>query len=152
MVKMKEQNDLMDIVKNKNVLLTPHVKEFSRISSFSVGETEKNRIAIADSFARDNGIHLLLKGARSVIAYGGSNKYVSTISTSALAKAGSGDVLAGIIVSLASQGLSLTDSAAAGCLIHARAGVIAEKEIGAFSVVADDIIKYISSAFMENLR
>ncbi len=139
----------MDIIKNKNVLLTPHVKEFSRISGYSVSEIEGKRITIADNFARDMGINLLLKGARTVITYGGSNKYVSHISTSALAKAGSGDILAGIIVSFASQGLSLTDSAAAGCYIHARSGLLCEKEIGAYGVTADDIIKKIPLAIKE---
>ena len=131
------------------MLLTPHVKEFSRISGYKTEDIEARRIQAADKFARENGLHLLLKGARTVIAYGGRNKYVSTLSTSALAKAGSGDVLAGIIVSLAAQGLSLTDSAAAGCFIHAKTGLISEKEIGAFSVTADDLIKLISCAIKE---
>ncbi len=139
----------MDIIKNKNVLLTPHVKEFSRISGYTVAEIEEKRIEIADKFARETGVNLLLKGSRTVITYGGSNKYISHISTSALAKAGSGDVLAGIIVSLASQGLSLTDSAAAGCYIHARSGLLCEKEIGAYGVTADDIIRKIPAAFKE---
>ncbi len=138
-----------DIIKNKNVLLTPHVKEFSRISGYNIPEIESKRIALADKFAQDMGINLLLKGARTVITYGGSNKYVSHISTSALAKAGSGDILAGIIVSLAAQGLSLTDSAAAGCYIHARAGLLCEKEIGAYGVTADDIINKIPAAIKE---
>lgn len=138
-----------DIIKNKDVLLTPHVKEFSRISGYSVSEIEERRIPLADKFARDMGINLLLKGARSVITYGGRNKYVSPVSTSALAKAGSGDILSGIIVSLAAQGLSLTDSAAAGCYIHSRSGLLCEKEIGAYGVTADDIIKKIPLAIKE---
>lgn len=142
----------LGIVQNKNVLLTPHVKEFSGISGCEIADIENRRIQAADKFARETGVHLLLKGARTVIAYGGSNKYVSPLSTSALAKAGSGDVLAGIIASLAAQGLSLTDSAAAGCFIHARAGLIAEKEIGAFSVTADDLIKLIAPSIKEIIK
>ncbi len=138
-----------DIIKNANVLLTPHVKEFSRISGISIPEIEADRIDIADRFARDMGINLLLKGARTVVAYGGRNQYVSYISTSALAKAGSGDILAGIIASFAAGGLSLTDSAAAGCYIHARAGLICENEIGAYGVTADDIIEKIPVAIKE---
>ncbi len=138
-----------EIIKNKDVLLTPHVREFSRISGYDISEIESKRIALADKFACDMGINLLLKGARTVITYGGSNKYVSAISTSALAKAGSGDILSGIIVSLAAQGLSLTDSAAAGCYIHSRAGILCEKETGAYGVTADDIIKKITLAIKE---
>ena len=139
----------LDIIKNKNVLLTPHPKEFSRISGYEVSDIEANRINIADGFARENGIHLLLKGARSVITYGGSNKYVSIEATSALSKAGSGDVLAGITVSLAAQGINLTDSAAAACFIHTRAGMIAEKTIGCYGTTADDLIKLIPSAISQ---
>ena len=139
----------LDIIKNKNVLITPHVKEFSRISGYGVSDIENHRIQAVDKFAKDFGVRVLLKGARSVIAYGGSNKYVSVEATSALSKAGSGDVLSGIIVSLAAQGLSLTDSAAAGCLIHTRAGLHAEKQIGAYCVTSDDLIKHISTAIKE---
>lgn len=137
----------LDIIRNKNVLLTPHVLEFSRISGYDVKNIESRRISFADKFARENGVTLLLKGARTVIAYGGSNKYVSLDATSALAKAGSGDVLGGIIASLASQGMTLTDSAAAGCYIHTRSGFIAEKEIGARGTTADDLIKFIPESF-----
>ncbi len=133
----------LDIVRNKNVLLTPHPKEFSRISGISVADIENDRIKIADDFARENGVNLLLKGARTVITYGGSNRYVSLQSTSALSKAGSGDVLSGIIVSLSAQGLSLTDSAALASFIHTSAGMLAEKEIGAYGTIASDLIELI---------
>lgn len=139
----------LDIIKNKNVLLTPHVLEFSRISGYEVKDIEKKRIQAAEKFASEYGVKLLLKGARTVIAYGGSNKYISLDATSALAKAGSGDVLAGIIVSLAAQGMSLTDSGAAGCYIHCRAGMIAEKTIGAYGTTSDDLIKLIPKAIKE---
>jgi len=142
----------MKIVQNKNVLLTPHPKEFSRISGYDISLIESRRIQSADKFARENGIHLLLKGARTVITYGGSNKYVCPLATSALAKAGSGDILAGIIASFAAQGLSLTDAAATGCFIHAYAGMLGEKRIGAYSVTADDIINLIAPAIVEILK
>ena len=139
----------MGTIRNKNVLITPHPKEFSRISGYEVKEIESNRITLSDSFARENGINLLLKGARSIITYGGSNRYVSIESTSALAKAGSGDILAGLIAGIASQGLVLTDSAATACLIHTHTGIIAEKEIGAFGATADDLISFIPRAIKQ---
>lgn len=139
----------IDIIRNKNVLITPHPKEFSRISGYTITDIESNRISISDLFARENGIHLLLKGARSIITYGGSNRYVSLEATSALAKAGSGDVLSGLIAGFASQGLTLTDSAAVACLIHTHAGIIAEKEIGAFGTTAEDLIQLIPRAIKQ---
>ena len=142
----------LGVIQNKNVLITPHLKEFSRISGQSVEEIAKRHVQSADKFALENGVTVLLKGARTAIAYGGSNKYVSLGATSALSKAGSGDVLGGIIVSLAAQGLPLTDSAAAGCLIHTGAGFIAEKELGAYGVTADDLIKAIPYSIKEIKR
>ncbi len=136
----------LNIIKNRNVLLTPHPLEFSRISGLSVEEIEKARIKTADAFAREYGVSLLLKGARSVIAYGGNNLYISLLATSALSKGGSGDILAGILVSLAAQGISLTDSAVAASYIHTKAGMLAEKKIGAISTTADDIIKLLPEA------
>jgi NAD(P)H-hydrate epimerase len=136
----------LDIIKNKNILLTPHPKEFSRISGYSVADIEKSRMDCAEAFVKEHGVQLLLKGARTIITYGGSNKYISIEATSALAKAGSGDVLAGIIVSLAAQGITLTDSAVAACLIHTTAGLIAEKEVGAYGTTADDLIKLVPSS------
>ncbi len=139
----------LDIIRNKNALLTPHPKEFSRISGYGISEIEGNRIEIADLFAREYGINLLLKGARTVITYGGSNKYISLEASSALAKAGSGDVLAGIIASLCAQGVSLTDGAATACLIHTHSGLIAEKEIGAFGTTSGDLINLIPRAIKQ---
>lgn len=136
----------LNIIKNRDVLLTPHPLEFSRISGLSVAEIEKARIKTADAFSCEYGVSLLLKGARSVIAYGGNNLYVSLLATSALSKAGSGDILAGIAVALAAQGISLTDSAVAASYIHSKAGMLAEKKIGAFSVTADDIINLLPEA------
>lgn len=142
----------LPVIQNKNVLITPHLKEFSRITGQRVEELAKRQIKSADSFATENGVTVLLKGARTVIAYGGSNKYVSLGATSALSKAGSGDVLGGIIVSLASQGIPLTDSAAAGCFIHTGAGFLAERELGAYGVTADDLIKAIPHSIKEIKR
>lgn len=139
------------IIKNKNVLITPHPKEFSRISGYSMENIQKHHIQTAERFARENGVSVLLKGARTVVAYGGQNKYVSIGATSALSKAGSGDVLAGIIVSLTAQGLSLTDGAAAGCLIHTGAGFIAEERLGAYSVTSSDLIDCIPYSIKEIL-
>ncbi|MBR1968759.1 MAG: NAD(P)H-hydrate dehydratase [Clostridia bacterium] len=142
----------LHIIKNQNVILTPHPLEFSRISGIEVREIERHRVQYAANFASEYSVSLLLKGARSIVAYGGSNKYVSLIATSALSKAGSGDILSGIMVSFASQGLSLTDSGAAACHVHAKAGLIAEKTIGVYGTTCDDLINNIPLAIKEILN
>lgn len=144
--------DCKDIICNKNVLLTPHPLEFSRLIKVDVREIEEFRIKYADEFTRKYGVSLLLKGARTLVAYGGTNRYISLISTSALAKAAMGDLLSGVIVSLASQGMSLTDSAAAGCYIHSYAGLLAEKSIGPHGAMCDDILSLIPEAINKLLK
>ncbi|MEE0867376.1 MAG: NAD(P)H-hydrate dehydratase [Clostridia bacterium] len=137
----------LDIIKNKNVLLTPHPLEFSRISSVSVPELEKNRPEYADVFVKQTLCNVLLKGARTVIVNKDGKAYVSLISTSALAKAGSGDALAGICASLAAQGLNISDSAVLAVYLHALAGTICERKLGAYSTTSGDLIENISEAF-----
>ena len=137
----------LDIIKNKNVLLTPHPLEFSRISSVSVPELEKNRPEYADVFVKQTLCNVLLKGARTVIVNKDGKAYVSLISPSALAKAGSGDALAGICASLAAQGLNISDSAVLAVYLHALAGTICERKLGAYSTTSGDLIENISEAF-----
>lgn len=137
----------LDIIENKNVLLTPHPLEFSRISSVSVPELEKSRLEYADMFAKKIGGSVLLKGARTMVVNREGKAYVSLISTSALAKAGSGDVLAGICASLAAEGLEISKSAVLAVYIHSLAGSICERKFSAYSSVSSDLIENIPEAF-----
>ena len=133
-----------------DVVITPHVKEFSRLAKRSVVEIEEGGVEIAQKFARENGICVLLKNAASVVTDGGKIA-INTAGTSALAKGGSGDVLSGVMVSLCAMGASAYDSAVVGSFLLGTAAQKAAKDLGEYSVLASDVIAYLGKAFLETL-
>ncbi len=139
----------LDILKNKNVVITPHPLEFSRLTGKTVDEIEHNRISLASSVARDCGITVVLKGARTVVAHKNGDAAVSLSATSALARGGSGDVLGGMISSLCAQGIAPGSAAELGVWLHGRSGMICRDRCGAYSTTVSDIIENLKFAFME---
>ncbi len=121
------------------ILLLPHPLEFSRISGISVEYIQKNRQVCADDFAKAHGVTLLLKGNGTVIADKNGRCCINTTGGSALSKGGSGDVLAGIICSLACQGLSLFDAAVCGAYFHGAAGDSLAVELSDYGVLPSEI-------------
>ena len=91
---------------------------------------------------------VLLKGSPSIVAEPGGKSLILPFGNSALAKAGSGDVLSGVIVSLLAQGASATDAAVLGAYLHGEAGIIASKKLGEYSVIARDVADNLPSAIM----
>ena len=138
-----------ELLKHRNVVITPHPLEFSRLTGRSVEEIEKDRLGAARSFAGEYGISLVLKGARTVVSEPGGSLAASLQSTSALAKAGSGDALAGVICALCAQGLSPVGAARLGVYLHARAGIMAGRLCGEYSAAVGDIVDSLKYAFME---
>ena len=134
------------ILKGKNVIITPHPLEFSRLTGKSVAEIEADRLTYAKALSDELGITVLLKGARTVIAHDGEAA-VSLCSTSALARGGSGDVLSGIIASLCAQGIN--NPAELGAYLHGRAGAISAERCGEYSVTMEDLIENLKYSFME---
>jgi NAD(P)H-hydrate epimerase len=102
------------------VVLTPHVGEFKRLFSDIVLE---DRLEAAQKAAQQSGAVVVLKGARTVIAHPQGPVRVNIESTPALARGGSGDVLAGLITGLLAQGLDLFEAACAGVWWHSQAGI-----------------------------
>ncbi|MDP4110313.1 MAG: NAD(P)H-hydrate dehydratase, partial [Bacillota bacterium] len=114
-------------------VLTPHAGEFTRLSGL-FANTEN-----ASGFAVKNGVTVLLKGHRTIVADRTGKVRINTTGNPGMAKGGSGDVLSGIIVSLIGQGLSAPDAAAAGAYIHGKAGNIAANRYGEYSMTPTDI-------------
>ncbi|GAA7289367.1 bifunctional NAD(P)H-hydrate repair enzyme Nnr [Helicobacter pylori] len=112
----------------KEVILTPHPKEFLSLLKLvgihiSMLELLDNKLEIARDFSQKYPkVVLLLKGANTLIAHQGQ-VFINTLGSVALAKAGSGDVLAGLIVSLLSQNYTPLDAAINASLVHALAGL-----------------------------
>ncbi|WP_316607967.1 NAD(P)H-hydrate dehydratase [uncultured Ruminococcus sp.] len=129
------------------VILTPHVKEFSRISGLSVEDILQAPAEAARSFAsaHENTV-LVLKGHRTYIAQN-DRLYENTAGNSGMAKGGSGDMLAGIVSSLAAQGAEAFDAAVMGVHIHALAGDLAAKRLSRTAILPSDIICTLSEVY-----
>ncbi|MDD5917405.1 MAG: NAD(P)H-hydrate dehydratase [Clostridiales bacterium] len=121
--------DILGEIKTPFVL-TPHPKEFARITGSCIGSTLEERKNAAAEFASEHGCVMLLKGHETVVASPEGRVYINTTGCSALAKGGSGDVLAGVIGSLLAQGYAPFDAASLGAYIHGAAGEAAAERYG----------------------
>lgn len=131
-------------------ILTPHPGEMSRLTGLSTAEIQARRLETAEQYAREWGLVVVLKGALTVIAGPEGETCVIPVATAALARAGTGDVLAGIIVGLRAQGVAAFQAAAAGAWIHAQAGLKAAEWSGATdSVLAGDVLNSIPEVLQE---
>lgn len=135
----------LSLIKNakRPVILTPHPLEFARLTGHTVATVQKKRLAIAIRFAAENKCILVLKGAGTVVT-DGSEVYINSSGSSALAKAGSGDVLAGFIASLAAQNIPPLTAAALGVYFHGAAGDTLAEEFSAYGVTPSDIPRQIA--------
>lgn len=106
----------------KDVILTPHPGEMSRLTGLTIDEIQEDRINVARNFAVEYKVTLVLKGNNSVIALSDGSVYINPTGNAGMAKGGSGDVLAGIIGSFLAQGMSASDAALCGAYIHGLCG------------------------------
>jgi NAD(P)H-hydrate epimerase len=122
-------------------VLTPHPGEMAVLTGFTLEEIQVDRIGVAERFAQEWGHVVVLKGAFTVIASPTGKTAVIPVATPALARAGTGDVLAGLIAGLRAQGVEAYEAASAGAWIHAQAGLRAARELGTTaSVLAGDVL------------
>ena len=119
------------------VILTPHDGEFARLAGKPVGE---NRIQAACELSIQTGATVLLKGHRTVIC-GEGRCYVNRTGNPGMATGGSGDVLAGVLVSLLGQGLPPVRAAAAGAWLHGAAGDRCARRLGEFGMLPTDLLQ-----------
>ena len=133
-------------------ILTPHPGEMSRLTGRSIAEINGKRIVVARASARAWGHIVLLKGAYTVVAHPDGRTSVLPFASAALAKAGSGDVLAGVIVALLAQGLDAFEAAVVGAYVHGLAGVAAGRRTGAASVTAEDLVAAIGESLGSAVR
>ena len=122
-------------------VLTPHPGEMAFLTGLSIDEIQSDRINVASRFAVEWGHIVVLKGAFTVVCTPEGNVTVNPFANSALACAGTGDVLAGLIAGLLAQGMQPHQAAVAGTFLHGLAGEIALSEVGtAASVLASDVL------------
>lgn len=128
-------------------IITPHPKELSRMLNTTVEKIQEDRVSAAKAASEKFNCTTVLKGNGTIICTKDLSCFKNTSGNSALAKAGSGDVLTGIIAGLLSQGLDCEDSAKLGAFIHGLCGEAASKDLTEYCVLAQDIIDYIPCAY-----
>lgn len=139
--------ETIDFSKSK-VVITPHAGEMSKLTKLPVEEIEKNRQEIAVQFAKAWNVSIVLKGANTLIVSGGE-VWENQMDHPCLSVAGTGDVLAGILVSLLAQGLSISEAARLSVYIHGRAGRRLGERIGVRGVLASDLFSEIPQVIHE---
>jgi hydroxyethylthiazole kinase-like uncharacterized protein yjeF len=127
-------------------VLTPHAGELGRLLDVESGEVDAHRLAFVREAAERSGAVVVLKGDDTLVARPGGPVAVSPGATPALATAGTGDVLSGMIGALLAKRLDAFEAAAAGVLAHARAGRVAAERHGVEHVIASDVIEAVPDA------
>ncbi len=139
---------LKNIKLPEKIVITPHPKEAARL--LGVDNIGEDRKFAAKELSKKYNCVTVLKGHRTIICES-DTIFINQHGNSALAKAGTGDILAGIIAGLLAQKMSLFDAAKLGVYLHSRAGEIASEELTEYSVLASDLIKYLPKAIQELL-
>ena len=129
-------------------MVTPHAVEFARLG----GDLTLGREAAARRFAAEHGCVTVLKGPGTIVAAPDGRVRRNTTGSSALSKGGTGDVLAGIVLSLIGQGAEPYDAASLAVWLHGRAGDLCEGRLTAYGVTPGDVVAAIPEAIRELLE
>lgn len=134
--------------RSKPTVLTPHEGEFARLG----GDLSLGREAAARTFAQQHRCILVLKGRGTLTALPGGTLFVNTTGNPGMATGGSGDVLAGMLLSLLGQGLSPADAAVAAVWLHGRAGDLASADKGEYGMLPSDLVGQVPYAIQCVMR
>lgn len=124
-----------------DLILTPHIMEMSRLTGIPAPDIKENRLDILRHASDKCAAVWVLKDSRTIAAQKGRHPFINLAGNSAMAKAGSGDVLAGVISGLLAQGAAPFESAALGVYLHACGGDESRERLGSYSVLAGDLIR-----------
>lgn len=131
-----------DILRRRTgiTIITPHEGEFIRFG----GDLSEGRVEAAKSMAQDAGVIVVLKGHKTVIT-DGKDVYINETGNPGMATGGSGDVLAGVILSLVGQGIEPLLASACGVWLHGAAGDICASQIGQYGMLPSDMVQVLPS-------
>lgn len=137
----------VDVLKQKDcsVVVTPHLKEFSRLSGYNMDAILRDGVRLAQAFAEDFGVTVMLKSNRTVIT-DGERTAINPTGSACLAKGGSGDVLCGYLAGLCGRGIAPFEAACVSSYLLGRAGEIAAQEMGEYAPDASDIVNRLGRA------
>ncbi|MEW5723356.1 MAG: NAD(P)H-hydrate dehydratase [Thermodesulfobacteriota bacterium] len=136
----REQGPVVLKKARREVVLTPHPGEMSRLAGLATKDIQADRLGAAAGFAREYGVILVLKGHRTVVAAPDGRLYLNTTGGPHLASGGQGDVLTGLIAGLIAQGLSALDAARLGVFVHGLAADQAAAAKGPVGLLASDLL------------
>lgn len=128
-------------------ILTPHPGEMERLTK--IPKKDDERLPTAVKFATTHRVHVVLKGNRTIVATPNGEVYINPTGNPAMATAGMGDALTGMIAGFVAQGIPPTAAAVAGVYCHGLAGDIAAKQFGDRGVVASDVIRCFPEAMRQ---
>ena len=132
----------------EKVIMTPHPKEAARLLNSSVGDVLADVRLSAEKIAAKYNCVTVLKTHNTVIVSPSGEFYENHTGNNSMAKAGSGDVLTGMISGIVAQGANLFEAAVLGVYLHGMSGEIASKSLTNYSVMADDLIANIPNAII----
>jgi len=131
-------------------ILTPHPGEMSRLTRSTVADVQSDRVGVARCFARERKVVLVLKGQRTLTAFPDGRVWINPTGTPAMATAGSGDILTGLIAGLVAQfPLSAEEAVAAAVWLHGRAGELGAEALGEKSLLATDLLRFLPEAIRD---
>lgn len=134
---------------SKPAVLTPHRGELTRLLSVEKGISDLDLLNLAEEFAKKHNVVLVCKGAPTTLVFPSRSKLIIMHGNVGMASGGVGDVLAGIIASIAAQGKNIEEAAILGATLHALAGDLAKETKSIQSMTASDLIEAIPSLFLE---
>ena len=139
----------INILRNTStpLILTPHLKEMSRLVAKDTLEIKQNKAEIAAEFAKSFNCTLVLKDFETVIANADGEIFKNCGGHPCMAKGGSGDMLSGMMGAFLAQGLSLKAAASCAVYLHSKAGELCGKRLGDHSVLASDMIQALPEVF-----
>lgn len=129
------------------IIVTPHMGEMARLCRKNLEEVVADPIETARSFARENRVIVVLKSSVTIIAEPRGQVYVNSRPNSGLARAGTGDLLAGLVAGIASSGVSELNAALCGVHLLSEAGEMARAELGADAMTISEVASFLPRAF-----
>ncbi len=134
--------------KSRTLVLTPHPGEMARLAGSTVDAVQRDRLAVARTFARDHELVLVLKGDRTLIAQPDGTVWVNTTGNPGMATGGTGDILTGMLAGLLAQNPGrVAESVIAAVHLHGLAGDVACESTGEQSLIATDLLNALPEAF-----
>ena len=128
------------------VVITPHPGEMARLAGATVADVQRDRIGAAHGFATAHGVHVVLKGARTVIARADGAVLINTTGNPGMATGGSGDMLTGVVAAWLAQVEDVGAAVALAVHVHGLAGDLAAENVGETGVIARDIAHHLGRA------